>query len=86
MPRAHLNQNKSEMDLDPGRVSIELPLGELPEKIYIIRRVDISRLSMEQAQNLRRIQEGLDGEKAVLKSGRRVVNGNDAIKFILESF
>jgi len=62
---------------------ITVPMGPLPG--YVVRRIDIHRMSALQSERLARIVSGLQCEKAVLENGTVVRNGMHAIQWILEN-
>lgn len=61
-----------------------LPLGELVEGHHMQRHLDV-RLSPHQAQNLKRLTNGLDAQQAKLQNGGRVHNGPTALRWLLEN-
>lgn len=65
-------------------MTITVPLGEVPLGAYCSTRLDLN-LTEYQAKTLKRMIAGLDQARAILRDGRRVISGADAIRFILES-
>lgn len=74
---------------------IEVPLGEVPEGVHITRRVSLMRLSRLEAENMRRLMQGLvargerlrptQAQNAEGNPGRPVTNTNDAVRWLLQN-
>lgn len=62
---------------------IEVPLGTIPEGVYITRHVEV-QLDHSQACTLRRLVEGLDASGARLANGKRVTAAADVVRWLLE--
>jgi len=52
---------------------------------YVTNRCDVYAMSELQRTNLRRLQNGLIAGNATLANGKEVKNGQDAVKWFLES-
>ena len=63
--------------------NLQIPFGPLPG--YIVRRVDIHRMSAIQSERLAKIVSGLQHEQAKLQNGTVVRNGMHAIQWMLEN-
>lgn len=70
-------------ELPAGRIEA-IPLGPLPPDAWLPRHVDCQLRTPEQRENLKRISIGLDQAGARLKSGQRVTNYAEAIRWLLE--
>jgi hypothetical protein len=64
-------------------VVIELPVGAIPEGVFVSRHVDV-QLKGAQARAMRRLFEGLLDQGAKLANGRRVASPADAVRYVLE--
>lgn len=64
-------------------VTIVLPLAELKPQEYATRHIDLT-LPVERAETLKRLTDGLIGISATLGDGRKVTNGADALRWILD--
>jgi len=67
-----------------SEAAITVPLGKLPVEGYLPTHVDVNLSDRSQRATLKRATEGLMDKGARLKNGRRVQNGADAVRWILE--
>ncbi len=84
-------KNPPRMDTDsegsggsPGTAVIEVPLGEIPETGYVSTHVELTNMTPTQKRGLRAVALGLDRDGCRLQSGRRVISGADAVRYMLE--
>lgn len=66
-------------------ITIEIPIGELSERGYITRHVEVNRLSTAQMHALNRVLNGLRGAGAKLTEHDRLVDTPpDAMRWLLD--
>jgi hypothetical protein len=80
---AKTEKRKTEQTTEGTVATIEVPLGEPREGVYLSPHLDM-RLSDPQARRLHEIREGLIGSSARLCNGRPVVSTADAVRWMLE--
>ena len=61
---------------------LTLPIAHVPKQSWV-HHIN-AHLSPGQSHALRSLTTALDGDLARLSNGRRVVNANDALKYLLE--
>lgn len=63
---------------------LELPVTDETETGYLTKHVDVGSLSKRQSAALRRVNIGLQSEKAQFENGRFVKCNADVVRYILE--
>ncbi len=75
---------KTNGSLNRSTVALEVPVEDLPpDSNQSLMHIDI-HLTRAQGNALRRVARGLDAARATLKDGKRAVNRQDAIRWLLE--
>lgn len=62
---------------------IELPVED--GSAYAPRHIDLGALTKQQAENLKRVRDGLESSSARLANGRLVRGATDSVRYILEN-
>lgn len=62
---------------------IEVPLGDIPEGVPVIRHMDF-RLRISDARTLRRVFEALRDRHTILETGKHVDSPHQAISWLLQ--
>ena len=65
-------------------VLVELPIEPTLPEGYLSRRINIARLMPRQAKALRMLALGADKKGVCSKTGKRVTNGCEAIRYFLD--
>lgn len=77
---------ESDVQAEPGSVTVTLPLGPMPpEHVYISNAIHVKGLSQKQRFAWKQLETGLYASGATLLNGTPVNDGGKAIRWVLEA-